>query len=386
MSNNALTDHETAGIFPMMDDDTFGSLVANIRRNGLRHPIVLHPDGSILDGRNRYKACQEADMPIRTVKYDGALDVDSLIDYVWSTNVERRHLTSSQKACCAADAEKMREAEAAAAEKRMKAGKKDPTQQIVQGPRQDRSTDAKVAGRFGTNPDYVRRARNLKDEDPERFQAVRSGEKTLTQVDRERREAKREERREENRQKVEACGDPLAAGVKFATIVIDPPWDWRDEGDVDQLGRARPTYDTMSIEQLLEYPIPDLADVDCHLYLWITNRSLPKGFVLIERLGFRYVTCLTWCKPSFGMGNYYRGSTEHLLFAVCGSQALKRKDVGTWLEAPRPPGAGHSGKPDAAYSMIESCSPGPYIDIFARRERHGWTTHGAEVCTTGAGR
>jgi N6-adenosine-specific RNA methylase IME4 len=165
------------------------------------------------------------------------------------------------------------------------------------------------------------------------------------------------------------------SGAKFATIMIDPPWDWGDEGDQDQLGRARPDYATMSKEQLLALPLPDLADDDCHLYLWITNRSLPKGFELMDRWGFRYVTAITWAKPHFGMGNYFRGQTEHVLFGVKGSQPLKRKDVGTLFQAARGKG-GHSSKPPEFYDLVESCSPGPYLEMFSRSERDGWKTWG----------
>ena len=187
-------------------------------------------------------------------------------------------------------------------------------------------------------------------------------------------EQEREKRREVNREKVKHVSDPLLGGVRFATIAIDPPWDWGDEGDADQLGRARPTYATMTLEQLIAYPVPQLADVDCHLYLWITNRSLPKGFALLDAWGFRYVTCLTWCKPSIGMGNYFRGSTEQILFGVKGSQGLKRKDVGTWFDAPRE--GEHSSKPSTFYSLVESSSPGPYLEIFGRKQRDGWTVRG----------
>jgi len=193
-------------------------------------------------------------------------------------------------------------------------------------------------------------------------------------------EDKREQRRDENRQEIAQAQtiEEALGSAKFATIIIDPPWDWGDEGDVDQLGRATPLYGTMSIQKLLELPVGRYADEDCHFYLWITNRSLPKGFHLLETWGARYITCLTWVKPSFGMGNYFRGQTEHILFGVKGSQLLKRKDVGTVFNAPRGPD-GHSSKPTQAYDLIESCSPGPYLELFARSERPDWTSWGAEI-------
>lgn len=166
-------------------------------------------------------------------------------------------------------------------------------------------------------------------------------------------------------------------GEVFSTIVVDPPWDFGDEGDVEQFGRGRPTYAAMPIADIAELPIVDVAAENAHLYLWITNRSLPKGFALLDAWGFRYVTMLTWCKPSIGMGNYFRGSTEHVLFGVRGSLPLLRRDVGTWFAAPR--SNRHSAKPDAFYELIETCSPGPWLDVFARTERSGWMTWGAEV-------
>ncbi len=165
----------------------------------------------------------------------------------------------------------------------------------------------------------------------------------------------------------------------FSTIVADPPWDWGDESDVSQLGRARPQYKTIPFSELLKWPTATKAAPNSHLYLWITNRSLPKGFELLEAWGFRYITLLTWCKPSFGMGNYFRGQTEHVLFGVRGSLPLKRADQGTWFAAPRGPD-GHSSKPIEFYDLVESCSPGPYLSIWSRKlERSNWTPWGAEA-------
>lgn len=212
---------------------------------------------------------------------------------------------------------------------------------------------------------------DLAETAPEQFAEVRDGTKSITQVTREQKEVQREAARNDNRAKVASV--ERISEARFSSILIDPPWNWGDEGDKDQLGRARPQYATLTLEQLLELNIP--AADDCHLYLWITNRSLPKGFVLLERWGFRYITALTWVKPHFGMGNYFRGQTEHLLFGVRGSQMLKRKDVGTVLHAPRGSN-GHSSKPIEIYPLIESCSPGPYLEMFSRCERPDWTAWG----------
>lgn len=203
---------------------------------------------------------------------------------------------------------------------------------------------------------------------------------TRTKLDRIIKESKREETRQENALLVKTA--PAFPQGKFRTLLIDPPWDWGDESDVDQFGRARPDYKTMSLEDIRSFSvfgetIPDKAESDAHIYLWITNRSLPKGFGLLQNWGFRYVTLLTWCKPSFGMGNYFRGQTEQILFGVRGSCPLLRHDIGTWFLADR--GTNHSAKPDRIHEIIESCSPGPWLEIFARRQRPGWASWGIEI-------
>ena len=244
------------------------------------------------------------------------------------------------------------------------------------------NTRVEIAKAAGVSTGQVGMAEQIIKKAPELWEKAKQGDVSIStayqQIRRIEKEAKREARREENRAKVseaQAPEDIIKAEAKFATIVIDPPWDWGDEGDQDQMGRARPDYATMSKEQLMALPVGTLADEDCHLYMWITNRSLPKGFDLIQAWGFRYITAITWAKPSFGMGNYFRGQTEQILFAVKGSQPLKRKDVGTLFTAPRGPN-GHSSKPVEFYDLVESCSPGPFLEMFSRHNREGWTAWG----------
>ena len=242
------------------------------------------------------------------------------------------------------------------------------------------STAATLAVQHGVGEATVKRAAKFaaEVEKSPRLQEAIAKNVPVLQVKRELKEEKREERRQENAAKIQetvttAPQSILESDAKFSTIVVDPPWDWSDEGDQDQLGRARPDYKTMTIDQLMDLKIP--ADDDCHLYLWTTNRSMPKAFRLLEKWGFRYITCLTWVKPTFGMGNYFRGQTEHVLFGVKGSLPLKRKDVGTVFNGDRGPG-GHSSKPVGFLPLVESCSPGPYLEIFSRSSRDGWVAFG----------
>ncbi len=371
--------HEAAELFPLLGSDELSELAADVRQQGLLNPIVLH-EGKVLDGRNRLQACHDAGVEPRFEEW-----VDpgcGPTEWVVSQNLHRRHLTASQQAVIALDALPMFEKEAK--ERMAMAGASAaPGKPSREGSQQidtlssGRATE-KVGKTFKVNRTYVSDAKSIAAKAPDLIPAIRSGEKTITQAKREIKERVREERREENREAI-AVSDVREAEpqARFATIVVDPPWDFSDEGDQDQLGRAKPTYGTMSIAELMDFQLGEWSDTDCHLYLWITNRSLPKGFALMEKWGFRYVTCLTWCKPSIGMGNYYRGSTEQVLFGVKGSQPLKRKDLGTWFAAPRP--GKHSAKPTEFMGLVESASPGPYLEVFARSQRDGWVSVGADA-------
>ena len=158
----------------------------------------------------------------------------------------------------------------------------------------------------------------------------------------------------------------------FSTVVIDPPWRYEN---VATRGAAEDHYPTMTLDELAELEIP--AAPDAHLYLWVTNGFIREGFDLLDAWGFTYKTCLTWTKPSIGMGNWFRNSTEHVLFGVRGRLPTRRNDVPTHFEAPR---TRHSAKPERFYDLVESCSPGPWFEMFARRRRLGdWSYWGNEA-------
>lgn len=365
-------DPEFKALIPPLSFEERQQLETNlVESGGARDALVVWPhDGKLvlLDGHNRYEICTRLGLAYSTIEQE-LDDRSAAEDWIDKNQLGRRNLT--------ADAFNYL------------LGRRSKRAMCGSGTRTDLSQNGKgasaavkeVAKDHGVSKNTAYRAVKFYDEverTPELRQAVAEGRPVL-QVKRELKEAAREARREENRQKIAAVPEPEkaadVAAAKFATIVIDPPWDWGDEGDQDQLGRARPDYSTMSIDQLERLDVGGLADDDCHIYLWITNRSLPKGFRLLEAWGFRYITAITWVKPHYGMGNYFRGQTEHILFGVKGSQPLKRKDVGTVFMANRGCG-GHSSKPAEFLELVESCSPGPHIEMFSRSHRKGWITWG----------
>lgn len=165
--------------------------------------------------------------------------------------------------------------------------------------------------------------------------------------------------------------------VRFPTILADPPWRY---GNTSTRGAAENHYPTMTIEELCALDVASLAADDAHLYLWTTNSFLREGFQVMDSWGFDYKTCLTWVKPQMGMGNYFRGSTEHILFGVRGRLPTLRNNQMNWIEARR---GRHSAKPDLFYELIETCSPGPYLEMFARTARLGdWHYWGNESLDT----
>lgn len=180
------------------------------------------------------------------------------------------------------------------------------------------------------------------------------------------------------------------ANVKYRTIVVDPPWsytnkwnrkeDWASKsGRMFKIGTDRGAatqYPCLTWREIALITVGQWAEDDAHLYLWTTNAFMVEAHSIAKAWGFAPKTILTWCKPQIGMGSYYRNTTEHALFCVRGRLTCQRKDVPTHFTADR---KRHSEKPAAFYDIVESMSPGPYLDVFARKLRFNWTAWGNEV-------
>ena len=159
----------------------------------------------------------------------------------------------------------------------------------------------------------------------------------------------------------------------FSAIVIDPPWRY---DNVATRGAAEDHYPTMSMDELRAMELP--ASDKSHLYLWVTNPFMAEGLGLCEQWGFTFKTIVTWCKPQIGMGNYFRSATEHVIFGVRGGLGTNANNIPTWFTADR---QRHSQKPDCFYDIVERSSPGPYLEMFARRRtlNGNWHVWGNEV-------
>ena len=153
--------------------------------------------------------------------------------------------------------------------------------------------------------------------------------------------------------------------------------------DIQQKGErgAEQHYPLMTLDRIKAMPISQLAADDAHLWLWVTNATLRDGYDVAEAWGFTVRSPLTWVKFRLGLGNYLRNATEHLLFATRGRAPVNFRSQPTWINAPV---QDHSHKPEEQYALIERVSPGPYLELFARRRpatTADWSVWGNEVAS-----
>ena len=166
----------------------------------------------------------------------------------------------------------------------------------------------------------------------------------------------------------------VADGAKFGCIYADPPWLYDNQGT---RAATRNHYDGLTVDELCELPVKQLAADDAHLHLWTTNAFLFDAPRIFAAWGFEFRSSLVWIKPQMGIGNYWRNSHELLLSAIRGNaKRFNDHSIMSWLKCDR---GVHSAKPEQVRSFIERASPGPYLEMFARRDVHGWTVWGDDV-------
>lgn len=172
----------------------------------------------------------------------------------------------------------------------------------------------------------------------------------------------------------------------YRTIVADPPWDIREKSPGGG-GGAGPDWASGMQSRSLVYPTLTVAEIaaldvpsapDAHLYLWTINAHVESAYKIARAWGFRPSTLLVWCKApnGLGLGGTYSLTTEFVLFARRGSLRAEQRIATTWFRWSR---GRHSQKPEAFLDIVESVSPGPYLELFARRNRLGWDTWGNEA-------
>lgn len=176
-------------------------------------------------------------------------------------------------------------------------------------------------------------------------------------------------------------------GKKYKTIYADPPWQFSNRtGKVAPEHKRLNRYSTMKLKDIEKLPVSDIADEKSHLYLWVPNALLPEGLEVMKAWGFEYKTNIIWEKTrkdglpdGRGVGFYFRNVTEILLFGIRGEKNRTLQAGRSQVNLIRAMKREHSRKPDEFIPLIESCSPGPYLELFARGDRENWDMWGNQA-------
>ena len=187
-----------------------------------------------------------------------------------------------------------------------------------------------------------------------------------------------------------AVGDDLLAslgGQRFGTILADPPWQFQNRtGKIAPEHKRLSRYGTMTLGDIKELPIDCVAADTAHLYLWVPNALLPDGLAVMQAWGFQYKSNLVWHKirkdggsDGRGVGFYFRNVTELILFGVRGKNARTLRPGRTQVNYLSSRKREHSRKPDEQYRLIEACSSGPFLELFARGDRENWISWGNQA-------
>lgn len=187
----------------------------------------------------------------------------------------------------------------------------------------------------------------------------------------------------------EVGGDLLrfVGGRRYATVLADPPWRFINRtGKMAPEHRRLSRYGTLTVDEIANLPIAQVVNQTSHLYLWVPNALLPDGLRVMQAWGFQYKTNIVWHKlrkdgksDGRGVGFYFRNVTEIILFGVRGKNARTLGPGRSQVNYIGTRKREHSRKPDEQYPIIEACSPGPYLELFARGERKGWASWGDQA-------
>lgn len=378
--------HPIANCFPLIDGQEFEELVADIKANGVREPVILY-EGQILDGRNRYRASQIAgvDCPLET--YSGS----DPVGYAVSLNLRRRHLSEGQRAWVAAQLANLgqgartdlranlHEVSAGQAAELLNVSERSvKSARVVRDHGAEELQDKVAKGEVApsTAADVARLSKE------EQRAIVARGEREILEAAKRIRAEKAVERRAERIERIEEISKgnaPLLTPRRYPIILADPPWRYEQPPMGDTNRSIENHYPTMSLDEICALPVSQIAAEDCLLFLWATAPKLYECMKVVDAWGFEYRTNSVWVKDKIGMGYYFRN--QHELLLVCRRGEMPPPDAGTQpssvITAPR---LEHSAKPVEVYEIIERLYPSVgKIELFSRSPRDGWASWGNQA-------
>lgn len=344
----------------------YRSILKSIDAHGQMMPILLGPNGEVLEGRLRMRACKELGIDPKTVR---AANDDELT--VWhATNVVRRHLSIAERTLLALEMSKLR-----------KPGDNGHTAGISQ-------EDAAKA--FAVSVDSIGRAKKILEQDPKMLPRIVAGaslEGLLREISQGAEAKHAAKLARGNRGAKLALTTAIKSGVHAGVVYADPPWDYgKSTGRVGWAGSPRTRYPTMTLEQIKAMPIKHLAGKDAVLWLWVPNCLIPDGIEVMKAWGFDYVTDLVWQKTAcMTTPGAVKPHHETVLVGKRGAGVKHRgKPAPSYYAAKR---TVHSAKPDWFAKQIERMYPKTAkVELFCRSPRKGWLAIGNQVNTVTAKR
>jgi len=409
--------HPIANIFPMMSEEETKGLTEDISQNGLKESIWLHPDGRIIDGRNRYNACQQAGVEPVFNTWNGK---GSLVAFVISLNLHRRHLSSIQKAAVGFESLPFLEAEAKERQLRTSANRekaKEEQNLVVQkiaqqdfAPKEENKSRTQAAKMVGTNKQYISDMKKYKEECPDVFDAAKEGKvngsqaKAIAKLDEPTRKtvitriaqepetpAKSILRDEQQRKRVNIAKDSETSTrachqsiheitTKYRVIYADPPWFYGNDQTKAMPGSTRPEdhYVAMPLQDICDLPVKRITLDDAVLFLWVTSPLLEESFQVIRAWGFKYKTSFVWDKVKHNFGHYNSVRHELLLIATKGSCTPDKKILHDSVQSIER--TEHSAKPDVFRGFIDELyDVGNRIELFSRTKNEGWDSWGNQL-------
>lgn len=364
--------HPLCELFPPMDEEDFARLVEDIRQNGLIEPIIVYEGDTILDGRNRFAACQEAGVKPVFAEFVG----QDPVAFVFSKNLSRRHLNESQRAMLGTRLATLRP------------GRPDRSEAL--------SVSQQVAGdtvRVSTRT--IRKAKRVLDSgDANLINSVESGKVSVSlaakiaKLPPEQREAVLNENRPDHavkkvirRQKEEALATKILElpDMQFGVIYADPAWRFDTFSENGKDRSAENHYPTQGTDEIIGFDVGSISADDAVLFMWATAPMIEDALSVMSAWGFTYKSQCVWIKDRIGTGYWFRNQHEILLVGTRGK--VPAPAPGTqWPSVIDAEVEEHSVKPDIFYELIEQYYPNlPKIELNARRSRRGWARFGLEA-------
>ena len=398
--------HEIANLFPMVSDEQLGELVQDIKENGLREPGYIY-EGKILDGRNRAKACELAGVEFQYYDYED----DDPLSFVLSLNLKRRHLDQWDRSALGVKLVPMyaKYGKDKQEEAGKKYGKGHPklNQKIDEPKPIERQAIGKAAKDAGTNHQYIQDRINLEKEakkdktakaileagdnkklnmpaakellkmkPKDRLEVLSSDDPISKAIKSQKAKVSRAERIEKLTD-ISDNNKELNTNKKYNIIYADPPWQY--DHSVSSSREIENQYPTMTLAEICDLPVINIAEKDCTLFIWGTAPKLEECMAVINAWGFSYRTCAVWDKVNIGMGYYWRSQHELLLVATKGSipSPLPGLRISSIYQEKR---GKHSQKPTHYHEIIESWYPElSKIELFCRASRLGWDVWGNQT-------